>query len=183
MSYAVAFQSGARRSGLASSTACVIWHGGVSDRLALYGSFDYATVVGSTFTFFRAGHGTVAAVSLTAETLVSSVVGGSVLIDDGTANWRLATVAGDGSSASVGGQTVASTARAGVAIGDNGQYLPIGATLTLTGTASDGKVWFSTGANTLKTYVTAALTTVGALSSGTVAAVEMPNGTWIVGQI
>lgn len=169
-----------RRTGLASSTACVLLHATLYDKIS---SFSYATKAGSIFSFFHVGETTARlALTLTTETLASAAVGALVLADDGTGNWRIANVLNDGTGAlGPDGSTIAASARAATLITDNGQVPPlIGTVVTLTGTAADGSMWFVTTSGPRKVVVCGALTTVGALSSGTIAVVQTGNNWQIV---
>lgn len=116
-------------------------------------------------------------------TLDGALIGGTVLLDDGTGHWRMATVLGDGSTFIAGGVSVPLTSRAAALsnlsgyVGASSQNLE---TFALTGTSVDGHIWF-TGSAGATVFSAVPLSTIGALA-GSQALVEVSAtpSTWRV---
>jgi hypothetical protein len=141
---------------------------------------DHATLSGPTFSFYKAGYNNVVFTgNLTQETLASAPPGAPIFIDDGSGNWRVGVVISDGANTiTPSGKMVASSATAAIPILDNNQNPPgSGTSLVLTGTASDGSMWFTATPppGLPLTIVCGAATTVGG-AAGKLAAVQTPDG-------
>jgi hypothetical protein len=177
VSYRLLFSlTGAKLDGLIPSTPCVVLNGDAQSKLPIV--WAYLKLNAGLFDIYNASDVKLTTKAFTQGTLASTVAGATVISDDGSGKWRLATVIGDGTTFIFGGVSVASSARAAIVAPADVPVLYPSDVITLLPAASDGTSWFSI--RHVFTVEAGVMTTAGAVPVGSTAFVEVQPNVWQV---